>query len=61
MALVCGVAWGFIERLIPYFSLGLLLAPAAGLAIGEVTGLAVNRKRDGVWLSLLALQWSFAI
>ena len=30
MAVVCGAAWGLIERLIPFFSLNLLLAPAAG-------------------------------
>lgn len=45
MALVCGAAWGAIERVTPFFSLNLLLAPAAGLAIGEVVSLSVNRKR----------------
>lgn len=45
MAIACGAAWGAIEWLVPIFSLNLLLAPAAGYAIGEVTSLAVNRKR----------------
>jgi hypothetical protein len=45
MAIACGFAWGLIEWLVPVFSLNILLAPAAGYAIGEVTSLAVNRKR----------------
>jgi hypothetical protein len=45
MAIVCGFAWGAIDWVIPFFSLNLLLAPGAGYAIGEVTSLAVNRKR----------------
>jgi len=45
MALVCGAAWGAIERVVPFFSLNLLLAPAAGYAIAEVASLSVNRKR----------------
>ncbi len=45
MAAVCGAAWGAIDWVIPFFSLNLLLAPAAGYAIGEVVSLAVNRKR----------------
>ena len=45
MAIACGAAWGLIEWLVPIFSLNILLAPAAGYAIGEVTSLAVNRKR----------------
>jgi hypothetical protein len=45
MAIACGAAWGLIEWLVPVFSLNILLAPAAGYAIGEVTSLAVNRKR----------------
>lgn len=45
MAIAGGAAWGAIEWVIPVFSLNLLLAPAVGFAIGEVTGLAVNRKR----------------
>ncbi len=45
MAIASGAVWGLIEWLVPMFSLSLLLAPAAGYAIGEVTSLAVNRKR----------------
>ena len=53
MAVACGVAWGAIDWVIPFFSLSLLLAPAAGYAIGEVISLAVNRKR-GRWLAVVA-------
>jgi hypothetical protein len=52
MAIACGAAWGLIEWLMPVFSLSLLLAPAAGYAIGEVTSRAVNRKR-GTWLAVV--------
>jgi hypothetical protein len=45
MAIASGAIWGLIEWLVPLFSFSLLLAPAAGYAIGEVTSLAVNRKR----------------
>jgi hypothetical protein len=49
MAIASGAAWGLIDWLIGktglIFSLNLLLAPLAGYAIGEVTSLAVNRKR----------------
>ena len=45
MAIACGIVWGVIESVIPFFSLNLLLAPGAGYAIGEVISLAVNRKR----------------
>ena len=45
MALVCGAAWGLLATVIPFFLLNILLGAAAGFAIGEVMGLAVNRKR----------------
>jgi hypothetical protein len=45
MALVTGVIWGFVNQFIPFFYLNLLLGGGAGYAIGEVTSLAVNRKR----------------
>jgi hypothetical protein len=45
MAIAGGAVWGLIEWLMPVFSLNLMLAPAAGYAIGEVTSRAVNRKR----------------
>ena len=53
MAIVCGLVWGVVEWVIPLFSFNLLLAPAAGYAIGEVVGLSVNRKR-GVGLAIVA-------
>ena len=52
MAVVCGIAWGIIEWVIPLFSFNLLLAPAVGYAIGEVVGLSVNRKR-GMGLAIV--------
>ena len=45
IAIVCGIVWGIIELVIPFFSFNLLLAPAAGYVIGEVISLSVNRKR----------------
>ena len=45
MAIVIGLAWGFITHLVSFIYLNLLLAAGIGYAIGEVTGLAVNRKR----------------
>jgi hypothetical protein len=53
MAIVCGIAWGFIDFLIPIFSFSLILAPAVGYAIGEVISLATNRKR-GTGLCVIA-------
>ena len=53
MAIVCGIIWGLIERVVPLFSFNLLLAPAAGYAIGEVVSLTVNRKR-GTGLAIIA-------
>jgi len=63
MAIASGAVWGLIEWLVPMFSLSLLLAPAAGYAIGEVTSLAVNRKR-GTGLALIggiAVAASYAV
>jgi hypothetical protein len=45
MAAVTGMAWGFVTSLLSFIYLNLILAAGAGYAIGEVTGLAVNRKR----------------
>ena len=45
MAVVVGLVWGFITDFLPFIYLNLLLAIGIGYAIGEVTGLAVNRKR----------------
>jgi hypothetical protein len=63
MAIVGGAVWGLIEWLVPMFSLSLLLAPAVGYAIGEVTSLAVNRKR-GTGLAVvggIAVAVSYAV
>ena len=53
MAFICGAAWGAIGWRIHFFSFNLLLAPAAGFAIGEVISLSVNRKR-GTGLAVVA-------
>ena len=53
MAVACGAVWRVVEWAIPFFSLNLLLAPAAGYAIGEVVSLSVNRKRSR-WLAVVA-------
>lgn len=45
MAVVCGVMWGVVGGLLPFFYFNLLLGPAVGYAIGEVVSLSVNRKR----------------
>lgn len=45
MAIAGGLVWGLIDGLVPFFYLNLVLAAAAGYAIGEVVGLSVNRKR----------------
>lgn len=45
LALITGVIWGFVNQFIPFFYLNLLIGAGVGYAIGEVTGLAVNRKR----------------
>jgi hypothetical protein len=44
IALACGIAWGFVQGFLfsGYFSL--LIAAAAGFAIGETISLSVNRK-----------------
>jgi len=52
MAVALGLAWGFVTRFLPFIYLNLLIAAGIGFAIGEVTGLAVNRKR-GAWLAVI--------
>ena len=49
---VLGLAWGFVSNYISFFYLNLLIAAGIGWVIGEVTGLAVNRKR-GLWLAVI--------
>jgi len=53
MAIVSGIIWSFIDRLIPFFYLNLLLAAVVGYTIGEVVSRAVNRKR-GPGLAVIA-------
>jgi hypothetical protein len=45
VAIITGVIWGFVNQFIPFFYLNLLIGAGVGYTIGEVTGLAVNRKR----------------
>jgi hypothetical protein len=44
-AVILGLVWGFISRFLPFIYINLLIAAGIGFAIGEVEGLAVNRKR----------------
>ena len=63
MALAVGIVWGLIANSMPFIVLNLILAGGAGYAIGEVTGLAINRKR-GKWLAVIggiAVVLSYAI
>ena len=46
MAIVCGIVWGTISGVVPFFYLNLLLAAGVGYALGEVVSLSVNRKRS---------------
>ena len=46
MAIACGLVWWVIDRMIPFLSFSLLLAPAIGYAIGKIVSLSVNRKRS---------------
>ncbi|OGO20625.1 MAG: hypothetical protein A2144_03035 [Chloroflexi bacterium RBG_16_50_9] len=45
VAVITGIIWGAISIFIPFFYLNLVLAAGTGYAIGEITGLSVNRKR----------------
>ena len=45
MAVACGIVWGLVMGLVPFYYLNLLLAAGVGYAIGEVVSLSVNRKR----------------
>jgi len=53
MAVVCGLLWGLIGNLIPFFYLNLILAAGVGYAIGRVISRSVNRKR-GTGLAVVA-------
>jgi hypothetical protein len=52
LAIVIGVAWGFVETFLPSYIFSLIAAAGIGWVIGEVVGLAVNRKRSG-WLAAI--------
>jgi hypothetical protein len=52
LAIALGIAWGFISHIISFFYLNLLLAAGIGWVIGEITSMAVNRKR-GLWLAVI--------
>lgn len=52
MAVVIGLAWGYVISLFSFVYLNLIIAGGIGYAIGEVTSLAVNRKR-GTWLAVI--------
>ena len=49
----CGLAWGAINLILPFYFLRLFVAAGAGYAIGQVISLAVNRKR-GVGLAVVS-------
>jgi len=55
MAVACGLAWGVVGRLVPFFYLSLLLAPGVGYAIGEVMSLSVNRKRGSALAAIAGI------
>jgi hypothetical protein len=52
LAALLGLAWGFITNIISFIYLDLLVAAGVGWVMGEVTGMAVNRKR-GTWLAVI--------
>lgn len=45
IGIVCGFAWWAINLVLPFFFLRLIIAAGVGYAVGEIVGLAVNRKR----------------
>jgi hypothetical protein len=47
-----GAAWGFLGKFFATGFFSLLIAAGIGWVIGEVTGLATNRKR-GLWLAVI--------
>jgi hypothetical protein len=52
MAVVVGLAWGFVNSLFSFIYLNLIIAAGVGYAIGEVVSLSVNRKR-GIPLAVI--------
>ncbi|MDD5702849.1 MAG: B-box zinc finger protein [Dehalococcoidales bacterium] len=53
LAVVCGVVWGFLQLIIPFFFFNILIAAAAGYGIGEGISILTNRKR-GTGLIIIA-------
>jgi uncharacterized membrane protein YoaK (UPF0700 family) len=53
LAVLMGIIWGVVATKVPFFNFNLLLAPAVGYVLGEVTSRAVNRKR-GTGLAVIA-------
>lgn len=53
MAIVCGIIWVVVRRVVHFPFLNFVLAAGAGYAIGEVVSLSVNRKR-GRGLAIIA-------
>ncbi len=53
IAIICGIIWGLIGWVVPFFYLNLLIAAGVGYAIGEVISRSVNRKR-GTGLAVIA-------
>lgn len=53
IAIICGILWGLIGWVVPFFYLNLLIAAGVGYAIGEVISRSVNRKR-GTGLAVIA-------
>ncbi len=53
MAVVCGIVWGLVMGVVPFFFLNFVLAAGVGYAIGNVISLSVNRKR-GAGLATIA-------
>jgi hypothetical protein len=52
MAIVLGAVWGFISNYLSFGIFSLIVSAGIGWVIGEVTGLAANRKR-GLWLAVI--------
>lgn len=46
LALVSGLIWGIVARLMPFFYTNLLIAVGIGWALGELISITVNRKRN---------------
>jgi hypothetical protein len=63
VAAVAGIAWAMLFNLLSYLSFYLVLAAAAGYAMGELISLSVNRKRGPVLQAIAAssMALSFAI